>query len=142
MIPGRISLRIVLSFMLLSPLITFGMITFRGLPSFATGHLSDVLVWVYQVTWIPALLSGILLWRVLAGIKPWLFFFVEPFDFGRCFSLGAVTGAVVEALSTWGWRAISRHPFSSFWIAGATLSGSVAGAILMPALLRKLSKLS
>jgi hypothetical protein len=127
---------------LLSPLVTFGLIIFKGLPSFAVGHLLDVFVWVYQVTWIPALLSGLLLWFVLIGLRPWLLFFIEPYDFGRCFSLGAVVGAGVEALSTWGWRAVSHHPFSGFWIAGATISGSVAGAILMPAFLRNYKKLT
>ena len=138
--PDRSAIRIVVTFTLLSPLITFGLIVFKGLPSFAADHLWDVFVWVYQVTWIPALLSGILLFLVLAGLKPWLSLFVEPFDFGRCFSLGAVSGAIAEALSTWGWRAISHHPFSSFWIAGATLSGAMAGAILIPAILRKRTK--
>ena len=140
-IPGRTTARLILSFTFLSPLVTFGLIVFKGLPSFASEHVGDVFVWVYQVTWIPALLSGILLWLLLAGLRAQLPFFTQPYDFGRCFSLGTVAGAVVEAVSTWGWRAISHHPFSSFWIAGATLSGSIAGAILMPALLRKLNTL-
>jgi hypothetical protein len=136
----RMAARMIISFTILSPFITFGLIVFKGLPGFAANHVIDVLIWVYHVTWVPALLSGVLLWLLLRVLQPHLAFFTKPYDLGRCFSLGAISGGIADAFFTWGWRAISHHPFSSFWIAGATLSGSIAGAILLPGILRTLSK--
>jgi hypothetical protein len=128
------------SFLLLSPLCTFGLLFLKGLPAFAAGHTFEVLVWVYQVTWMPALSSGLLLAGVLIAIRPWLPFFIRPYDIGRSFSLGAVTGALAEALSTWGYRTLSHRPFSSFWIAGAMIAGFLTGAGLTATLFARLAK--
>ena len=136
-----LALKTTLSFVVLSPLITYGLLIGKGLPSFAAGHLWDVLVFAYQMAWIPALLSGLLLSLVLAGVRPWALWFIRPYDFGRCFSLGVVSGALTQAASTWGYRIISHRPFSSFWIAGAMISGAIAAAIIVPILLHRLSKM-
>jgi hypothetical protein len=135
------TLKASISFLVLSPLMTYGLLIGKGLPSFAVDHLWTVLVWVYQVTWIPALLSGLSLSLVLTGIRSRVLFFIRPYDFGRCLSLGVVLGALTEAASTWGYRLISHRPFSSFWIAGAMISGALAAAIIVPVLLLRLSKM-
>jgi len=127
----------ILSFLILSPLITLGLLILKGLPSFTAGHNLQLVLWVYQVTWVPALMSGILLSFVLAAIRPWMNFFTRPYDFGRCFSLGAISGALAEAFCTWTYRALSHRPFSSFWIAGAMISGALAGAGITAVLLRR-----
>jgi len=133
----KTSLQATFSFLIFTPFVTFVLIAVKGLPSFAIGHEIDVFLWVYQVTWLPALVSGVLFSSVLVGVKPWMGFFIQPYDFGRCFSLGAITGALAEAISTWAYRALTQHPFSSFWIAGSTIAGTLAGAVIAPVLFRR-----
>ncbi len=117
-----------LSFTLLTPLVTFLMLWARGLPNFAQGYFLTVVFWVYSVTWAPALLAGALLAAVVYGVIRRTDYFHKPYDFGRCFSLGAITGSLAEALSTWAYRELIHHPFSDFWIAGAMISGCLVGA--------------
>ena len=136
---GQLFMKTTLGFLIVSPLATFGLLVLRGLPSFAASHLLDVLAWVFEVTWIPALLSGAILFLILQMLRPRLNYFTEPFDFGRCFSLGAIAGALAEALSTGVYRTVSHRPFSSFWIAGAMLAGSLAGALIVTAVLRNVA---
>jgi len=126
---------VTLSFWVLAPLCTFELLLLKGLPSFAEGYRVVVLLWIYQVTWLPALVSGLLVSAVLVGLRPRLDHFLNPFDIGRCFSLGVITGALAEALSTWAYRAMSQRPFSSFWIAGAMIAGALAGAAIVTFLL-------
>jgi hypothetical protein len=126
-----------MAFLILSPLVTLGLLFLKGLPSFTAGHPLELVLWVYQVTWVPALMSGFLLSFVLDAIRTRMSYFTQPYDFGRCFSLGAISGALAEAFCTWLYRVLSRHPFSSFWIAGAMISGALAGAVITAALLRR-----
>jgi hypothetical protein len=126
-----------LAFLILSPFITLVLLYLKGLPSFTVGHNLELVLWVYQVTWVPALMSGLVLALALAAIRPWIAYFTRPYDFGRCFSLGAIAGALAEALCTWVYRAMSHRPFSSFWIAGAMISGALTGAGITAALLRR-----
>ncbi len=124
---------------ILGPLVTFGLLLLKGLPSFALAHMLAVLLWAFAVTWIPALGAGLLLSALLLGLRGRLGYFTKPYDFGRCFSLGAIAGAIVEALSTLVYRTLSHRPFSSFWIAGAAIAGCLAGAVVTAWVLRKLS---
>src|SRR5665213_166958 len=117
-------------FSIVAPLCTFGMLFLKGLPHFTAGHALDVVIWIYQVTWIPSLISGLLLSAVFYGIRPWRSYFIQPYDFGRCFSLGAIVGAITEASTTWGYRMILHRPFSGFWIAGEMIAGFLVGATL------------
>ncbi|HVO32803.1 MAG TPA: hypothetical protein VMU17_02740 [Elusimicrobiota bacterium] len=123
------------AFTALAPLFTFLLLVIKGLPSFAAPHWPDVLLWVYQVTWLAAAVAGLLLSGILVAIRRKLSYFLSPYDFGRCFSLGAIAGATVEAASTWTYRRLSHHPFSSFWIAGAMMAGCLAGMVIVPAIL-------
>jgi len=115
-------------FLIDAPLCTFALLLQKGLPPIAAGHVFDVVIWVYQVTWVPALVSGLLLSATLRGIRPWFPYFTKPYDFGRCFSLGAITGALAEAVATGGYRWMTHHAFSGFWIADAMIAGCLAGA--------------
>ena len=137
---SQIVVRATFSFVVLSPLMTFVLLLFKGLPPFAAGHTFDVVEWIYQTTWLVALMSGLWLSLVLTGIRSWLHFFIQPYDFGRCFSLGAVSGALAQAFSTWVYRALSHRPFSSFWIADAMIAGALAGSGITAFLLWRLSK--
>ena len=130
-----IVIRTTLSFMILVFFFMFGLLVLKGLPSFAADEQVTVLGWVCQVTWLPALLSGLFLSLVMIGIHPRLAFFVQPYDFGRCFSVGGIAGALAEALSTWAYRTLSQRPFSGFWIGGAMISGFFAGALIVSYLL-------
>jgi hypothetical protein len=127
----RRRLQLLLGFMLVTPLITFLLIWMRGLPDFAQNHVPIVLGWVFSVTWVPAMLSGGLLTAILAAVIRRGGYFHKPYDFGRCFSLGAISGALAEAAATGAYRAITDHPFSDFWIAGAMISGCLAGGFLV-----------
>jgi len=136
-----IALQIVVPFVILVPLVTLGLLMMKGLPSFTNGYEAEVVVWVYRLTWLPGFLSGGLLALVLISLRSRIYYFIRPYDLGRCFSLGAITGAVAEAFSTWAYRAISHHPFSSFWIAGAIIAGAVTGSALTSLVLWRLSRL-
>ena len=124
-----------LLFFLLTPLLTFVLLYLRGLPEFAAGHLEGVVIWVFGVTWIPALWASVLLTVIVSGITRRTDYFHQPFDFGRSFSLGAIAGALTEAVATGSYRTITHHPFSDFWIAGAMISGCLVGAGLVPLVL-------
>jgi|SRR5579871_5926700 len=138
----KIVFQAILSFLIFTPLAIFILLVIKGLPSFAVGHEMDVFVWAYQVTWMPAAVSGLLFSIVLSGVRPWVGFFVRPFDFGRCFSLGAIAGALAEAFSTWAYRALTQHPFSSFWIAGSMMAGALTGSVIAPVLFRRMPSAS
>ncbi len=129
-----------LGFLVGSPLITFLLLWVRGLPDFAQGHLDQVLIWVFSVVWIPALFSGALLSALLAFIVAHTPYFHKPYDIGRSISLGAVLGAVLQALTTLGYRALTHHPFSDFWIGGAMIAGCLTGALMVPFILKQISK--
>src|SRR5439155_106446 len=118
----------------------FVLLILKGLPTFAESHLLDVVLWVYSVTWIPALLAGILLSAVVVPTVSRTRYFHQPYDFGRCLSLGAIVGSIVEALATLLYRSVSHHLFSGFWIAGATIAGCLSGASVVTLWLWTLSK--
>jgi len=130
----KIAIKTTLTFLIFAPLVSFVLLVIKGLPHFAIDHPIDVLVWVYQATSLPALVSGGLLAAVLAGVQPRIGFFTEPYDFGRCFSLGAIAGALAEAFSTAAYRALTHHPFSGFLIAEAMIAGAITGAVIVPIL--------
>jgi hypothetical protein len=127
---------LMLSFLAVTPLVTLLLLWMKGLPTFAVEHVGEVLIWVYGVTWVPALLAGTLLAVIVSTVSKETDYFHRPYDFGRCFSLGAIVGALTEALATWGYRALTHHPFSDFWIAGAIISGCLSGACLTAFFLR------
>ncbi len=137
---ARTAVPVSLSFLLVSPLVMLALLSLKGLPAFASEHLGEVIVWSYDITWLPALGSGLLLCLVLRGIRPWLPFFVHPYDFGRCFSLGAITGGVSQAILMVLFRAVLGRPFSGFWTAGALMAGCISGAALAPIILKRLSR--
>ena len=119
------------------PTVTFILLWLKGLPLFAEGHMGRVLIWSYEVTWLPAAGAGILL-----ALGVWIatrrtLYFYYPYDFGRSFSLGAVLGALLQAMATWLYRLLIHHPFSDFWIAGAMIAGCLSGAFLTAFFLRK-----
>lgn len=127
-------------FLIGSPLVTFVLLWLRGLPDFAQSHLDQVLIWVYSVVWAPAAFAGAFLATVLGFIISQTPYFHKPFDFGRSLSLGAVLGAVLQALTTLAYRALTQHPFSDFWIGGGMIAGCLTGAVLVPWVLQQLSK--
>ena len=126
-------------FVLLAPLATFVLLMLKGLPPFAMAHLGQVLLWVYQVSWIAALVAGVLLGTLVAEVTARTSYFDRPYDFGRCFSLGAIGGALSEALATWLYRALSHRPFSTFWIAGAVMAGCLSGGLIVSVVLSRKS---
>src|SRR5438045_3614740 len=103
----QFSLRIALTgaFLILSPFVTYLLLSIKGLPSFAISHQGQVLVWIYSVTWVPALLAGLLLSGTVSTLIQKTPYFHCPYDFGRCFSLGAIAGALAEAAATAFYRA-------------------------------------
>ena len=129
-----------LVFLVVTPLITFLFLVLKGLPSFTAGHEIDALLWVYSVTGWPALLSGFLF--SILGLRRWNAFFTHPYDIGRCVSAGLIVGAIVEGFSTHVFRILTHHPFSSFWIAGAAMAGSLTGLLTAPFLFRHSAKLN
>lgn len=131
----------IVSFVLGIPLMTYALLALKGLPAFAVPHQLDVMAWVFRVTSMAALLAGflvsILVWTMINSTG----FFTRPYDFGRCFSLGAITGAFAEALSTWMYGQLSHRPFSNFWIAGATIAGCLVGSFTTAIALARSKKL-
>ena len=121
------------------PAVTFLLLWLKGLPLFIEGHLGKMVVWAYEVTWLPAGVAGIILALSLKSVTRKTGYFHAPYDFGRAFSLGAVLGALIQALSTWLYRSLTHHPFSDFWIAGAMIAGCLSGAFLTAFFLRKAS---
>ncbi len=132
---SALTLYTILGFLMFAPLTTYALLVLKGLPVFATAHQGDVLIWVYQMTWIPALIAGGLVSLAAILLTAKTSFFHHPYDFGRCFSLGAISGALAEALATCSYRAISHRPFSAFWIAGATIAGFLTGSATISLLL-------
>jgi hypothetical protein len=130
------------SFLLLTPLVTYLLILMKGIPEFATNQQGQVLIWVYAVTWVPSLLAGLLLSGVVSMFIQKNGYFHKPYDFGRCFSLGAIAGAISEAIATAFYRAVTHHPFSDFWLAGAMIAGCLSGAVLTSIILAGVSKRS
>ena len=124
-----------LGFTVLAPLYTYILLVLKGLPEFAMSHHGEVLLWVYQSTWPAALASGALLSMIIVLTVRQTQYFHQPFDFGRSFSLGAVCGTLAEVPITSLHRALSGRPHSDFWMAGAMMSGCLAGATLVPLLL-------
>jgi hypothetical protein len=133
-------LKIMGLFLLLAPLVTFLLIWLKGLPDFAIDRPWDVLLWVYSVTWIPAIMTGGLLSGTVIQTASQTRYFHQPYDFGRCFSLGAIAGALCEALSTTIYRTVSHRLFSDFWIAGAMIAGCITGGVVVAATLWQLSR--
>src|SRR4051794_5973060 len=88
-----------LLFSILGPLITYLLLAMRGLPSFARFEPVEVFIWVYQVTWLPAILAALLLAGAASFLTARTPYFHAPYDMGRCFSFGAITGALAEAFS-------------------------------------------
>ena len=138
---ARLGGYVVGSFVILAPLVTFVLLVIKGLPTFALSHLWGVLVWVYQVTWLAALWAGLGVWLIVAAIVKRTGYFHLPYDFGRSFSLGAICGALAEAGATGFSRAVAHKPVSGFWIAGAMMSGCVAGACINAIALWRLSRI-
>jgi hypothetical protein len=118
------------------PLATFALLAMRGLPSFAVFKTWEVFLWVCQVTWVPAVISGVILGGVTGSVGSRSAYLHYPYDLGRCFSVGAIVGALGEAFSTALFRRLTHHPFSGFWIAGATISGCIVGGLLTALILR------
>src|SRR4051812_9268562 len=85
------------AFFLFTPFVTYLLLAAKGFPTFATQHPGQILIWVYEVTWVPALLSGILLSSVVSRLIYKTSYFHKPYDFGRSFSLGAIAGALSES---------------------------------------------
>ncbi len=122
------------------PLVTFLLLWIKGLPDFARGHLDQVVLFAYVETWLPALLTGAALSIVTAMIIQRTSYFHRPYDFGRSFSLGAVLGALLHGALTFLYRSLTEHVFSSFWIAGAMIAGSIVGAIGLSIILSRLAR--
>jgi hypothetical protein len=129
--------KITLGFVVLVPLYTYLLLAIKGLPDFANSHQVEVVTWLFQSTWLAALASGLVVSVAVSVIVSQTPYFHDPFDFGRCFSLGAVLGALAEAPATYLVRALSHRPYSDFWMAGAMMAGFLAGGTLIPLLLRK-----
>jgi hypothetical protein len=129
-----------LAFVLLSPLMTFVLLWMKGLPDFAEGKKGEVILWVYGMTWVPALITGLLLSVLIARIVRKINYFHKPYDVGRCLSLGAVLGATIQGLATHGYRMVQGLIFSSFWIATGAISGAIVGAIVVAVVLSRFSK--
>lgn len=118
----------IVSFVIETPLITYALLILKGLPSFAVPHWMDVLAWVFQATWLAGGIAGLLVSVIVWTIIQRTGFFTRPYDFGRCFSLGAIIGTLAEAFSTLLYRHFSHRPFLSFWIAGAAMTGCLVGS--------------
>jgi hypothetical protein len=135
----RLRIAITLLFALLTPPVTYILLALKGLPTFAMTHQGEALLWAYSVTWVPALLAGLLLSGIVSQVIQKTDSFHKPYDFGRSFSLGAIGGALSEAVATAFYRAVSHRPFSDFWIAGATIAGCLIGAGVVSAILWRFS---
>jgi hypothetical protein len=130
------------SFVGVVPLSTFALLAAKGFPSFVTGHLWEVILWVYAVSWIPALCCGAVTSVVVLVLAARTTFFHRPYDVGRCVSLGAITGTLTEGLATWLYREASQRPFSWFWIAAAMIAGCLCGGLVVSWVLWRLSRKS
>jgi len=139
---GTANVLATLGFTLLVPFYTYVLLVLKGLPDFAVSHPIDVVAWVYESTWLAGLVAGLVVFAATLAIVRRTPFFHRPFDFGRCFSLGGITGALVEMPATWLHRSISHRPHSDFWMAGASMAGFLAGATVIPILLWGLSRRS
>jgi hypothetical protein len=135
-----VALPVTVSLAVLIPALTFVLFALKGIPSFAAGHLREILVWIYQVSWVPALFSGAATSAIVLAIIARTGFFHRPYDAGRCISLGAVTGAVTEGLATWLYRKAYPRPFSWFWISSATIAGCLGGALVVALVLWRISR--
>jgi len=136
---ARVAVPLALLFTVVAPLATFVLLAAKGLPAFTAFKTWEVMLWVYQVTWMPALLSGIILGVTTARVTSVTGYLHQPYDVGRCLSVGAIVGALAEALITSSFRIATHHPFSAFWIAGATIAGCVTGGVLTAIVLRLVS---
>jgi uncharacterized protein (TIGR02246 family) len=126
---------VAVGFCIAAPLVTYAALMLRGFPSFVSGHPWIILGWAYSVTWVPAVLSGVILGVAVAAVVRRTDSFHAPYDFGRCFSLGAIVGAIAEAFATTVYRVVSHRGFSDFWIGGSMISGCLAGAVVVPIVL-------
>lgn len=118
-----------ISFFIGAPAMTYVLLALKGLTAFAAPHRIEMMAWVFHVTWMSALMTGLsvsmIIWKIVSGTG----FFTQPYDFGRCFSLGAIIGACAEAFWTWMYGRVAHRPFSNFWIAGATIVGCLVGSL-------------
>lgn len=122
---------IILGFLILSPILTFFLFLVKGLPDFARARLLLVLGWVFQTTWLAALVAGVLIAAIVLATVQRTPIFIYPYDFGRCFSLGAIVGGIAEALGTYVQFFLLFHSApSGFRLAGDIMSGCVAGAVV------------
>lgn len=142
-IPGGTFIAVAtLGFVVFAPLYTYILLVLRGLPAVAISHQLEVVIWVYRSTWLAALISGVVVSAFVLMVVRRTVFFFQPFDFGRCFSLSGVTGAIVEVPATCLHRTLSNRPHSDFWIAGAMMAGFLSGATFLPGLLWHWSRTS
>jgi len=123
------TLQVSLLFTLIQPLFLYGLLILKGLPPYAMAHWVALLGLVYRLSVIPSLSAGLLLALLLWALRGRWDFFIKPYDFGRTFSIGAIGGALAEALVLAVARGMIRVMFTNVWFAAAVIAGFAAGAI-------------
>jgi hypothetical protein len=121
---------LVIVFAVGAPLITYTLMWLKGIFTFEDSAWKIALAWTYQVTLFPSLVSGTAIWGLLRAITQRTAYFHRPYDFGRCFSLGAVTGAVLHSAGVC-LSFLIIHPHgrpSAFWIATGLMAGALCGS--------------
>jgi hypothetical protein len=135
----RLIATITVAFALLGPWVTLGLLALKGLPPFVHDRFGQMILWVYLETGVPALAAGLLVSSLAVSVVRRSRTFHQPYDFGRCFSLGAIVGALAHGATTFLFRLLMQRRFSSFWIGGEMIAGSLTGAAILSFVLWRLS---
>ncbi|MFA5974610.1 MAG: hypothetical protein WC859_00395 [Elusimicrobiota bacterium] len=128
------------SYVLLVHVLLWMFLIIKGVPSLVQGHPLLFVGWVIETTWLAALIGGGLLMGVTIFLVRCTNCFHHPYDFGRCFSLGAIVGSLAQALGITLQFLLQFHQLpTGFRVGGAFLSGCLAGGLVVAFFLWRLS---
>ncbi|MFA5976281.1 MAG: hypothetical protein WC859_08995 [Elusimicrobiota bacterium] len=84
-----------------------------------------------ETNWLATLVGGGLLWAVSVFLARRTTYFHQPYDFGRCFSLGAIVGSLTQMIGSLIQFPVQFHQFPTwFRLGGALISGCLTGGIV------------